>query len=92
ILGGTLLASVISAPQGVTGGATETVRSLHHVRNFLSSPIMLLLFDAPLAPLYFAAGFLISPQLGVIALIAGALLGGIAVFNPRATSRPLGLA
>ena len=71
ILGGHLLASVITTPQGRPAGATETVRSLHHVRNFLSSPVMLLLFDAPLAPLYFAAVFLISPQLGVIALIAG---------------------
>ena len=53
---------------------------------------MLLLFDAPLAPLYFAAVFLISPQLGVIALIAGAILGGIAVLNQRATSMPLGQA
>ena len=92
MLGGTLLASVISTPQNLPGGATETVRSLHHVRNFLSSPIMLLLFDAPLAPLYFAAVFLISPQLGVIALIAGALLGGIAVLNQHATSMPLGQA
>ena len=66
------------------------MRSLHHVRNFLSSPVMLLLFDAPLAPLYFAAVFLISPQLGVIALIAGVILAAIAVLNQRATSVPLG--
>ncbi len=91
-LGGHLLASVITTPPGLAGGATETVRSLHHVRNFLSSPIMLLLFDAPLAPLYFAAVFLISPQLGVIALIAGGLLGFIALLNQRATSTPLGQA
>ena len=68
------------------------MRSLHHVRNFLSSPVMLLLFDAPLAPLYFAAVFLISPQLGVIALVAGAVLGAIALLNQRATSTPLGRA
>jgi ATP-binding cassette subfamily C protein len=53
---------------------------------------MLLLFDAPLAPLYFAAVFLISPQLGVIALIAGAVLAVIALLNQRATSAPLGRA
>lgn len=92
IIGGSLLASVISTPQGMVGGATETVRSLHHVRNFISSPVMLLLFDAPLAPLYFAAVFLISPQLGVIALVAGVLLGGIALLNQRATASPLGRA
>lgn len=92
ILGGHLLASVITAPQGFAGGPTEAVRSLHQVRNFLSSPVMLLLFDAPLAPLYFAAVFLISPPLGIIALVAGAVLAGIALINQRATSAPLGVA
>jgi len=91
VLGGHLLASVITTPQGM-GGPTETVRSLHHVRNFLSSPVMLLLFDAPLAPLYFAAVFLISPQLGLIALLAGAVLAAIALLNQRATSSRLGAA
>ena len=60
--------------------------------DFISSPTMLLLFDAPLAPLYFAAVFLISPQLGVIALVAGGVLIVIAVINQRATSAPLGQA
>ncbi len=91
-LGAHLLASVITTPQGMSGGPTETVRSLHHVRNFLSSPVMLLLFDAPLAPLYFAVVFLISPQLGIIALVAGVVLAGIAYLNQRATSAPLGRA
>ncbi len=92
ILGGHLLASVITTPQGLAGGPIETMRSMHHVRNFLSSPVMLLLFDAPLAPLYFAAVFMISPALGVIAVIAGFVLAGIAVLNQRATSAPLGTA
>jgi ATP-binding cassette subfamily C protein len=68
------------------------VRSLHYVRNFISSPVMLLLFDAPLAPLYFAAVFLISPQLGVVALVAGLLLLGTAVLNQKATSDRLSTA
>lgn len=92
MLGGHLLASVITTPQPHLGGPTEAVRSLHQTRNFLSSPVMLLLFDAPLAPLYFAAVFLISPQLGVIAVVAGLVLAGIALLNQRATSKPLGVA
>jgi ATP-binding cassette subfamily C protein len=39
ILGGHLLASVITTPQAHPGGPTEAVRSLHQVRNFISSPI-----------------------------------------------------
>jgi ATP-binding cassette subfamily C protein len=91
ILGGPLLASVINAS---TAGASniQALRSLHHVRNFISSPAMLLLFDAPTAPLYFAAVFLISPQLGFVTLGAGAVLVVIAVLNQRATSDQLTLA
>jgi ATP-binding cassette subfamily C protein len=92
LLGGHLLASVINTRQALAGGQTEAVRSLHQVRNFLSSPIMLLLFDAPLAPLYFAAVFLISPVLGLIAFAAGGVLAAIALVNQRATSAPLGVA
>jgi ATP-binding cassette subfamily C protein len=92
LLGGPLLAAAISAPQASENGAIQTVRSLHHVRNFISSPVMLLLFDAPLAPLYFAAVFLISPQLGVVALVAGLLLLGTAVLNQKATSDRLSTA
>lgn len=89
LLGGPLLAAAISSPQAADGGAIHTIRSLHQVRNFISSPVMLLLFDAPLAPLYFAAVFLINAQLGLVALVAGAALGAIAVLNQRATSETL---
>jgi ATP-binding cassette subfamily C protein len=89
LLGGPLLAAAISSPQVADGGAIQTIRSLHQVRNFISSPVMLLLFDAPLAPLYFGAVFLINAQLGVVALVAGAVLGAIAVLNQRATSETL---
>ena len=91
ILGGPLLASVINAsPAGASN--IQALRSLHHVRNFISSPAMLLLFDAPIAPLYFAAVFLVSPQLGVITLAAGVILAVIALINQRATSEQLALA
>jgi ATP-binding cassette subfamily C protein len=65
------------------------LRSLHQVRGFISSPTMLVLFDAPMAPLYFAAVFLIHPDLGIITLGAGLLLFAIALLNQRATSSPL---
>ena len=67
----------------------QALRSLHQVKSFIASPVMLLLFDAPLAPLYFAAIFLIHPDLGWIALICGLLLIVIALLNQRATRQPL---
>jgi ATP-binding cassette subfamily C protein len=58
----------------------------------MSSPTMVILFDAPMAPLYFAAVFLIHPSLGFVTLAAGGVLLAIAFINQRATSAPLGQA
>jgi ATP-binding cassette subfamily C protein len=90
ILGGPILASIVmSAPTG-EGGSMQALRALHQVRGFLASPIMLLLFDAPLAPFYFGVIFLIHPDLGAIVLTAGLILFAIAILNQTATAGPLG--
>jgi ATP-binding cassette subfamily C protein len=89
ILGGPVLASVVTTAPVHDGGNVLPLRSLHQVRGFISSPTMLILFDAPMAPLYFAAVFLIHRDLGVIVLIAGLALTVIAFLNQRATSAPL---
>lgn len=89
ILAGPVLASVIgSAPTG-EGGNIQPLRSLHQVRSFLASPTMLLLFDAPLAPIYFFVIFLVHPLLGSLCVVAGAILFGIALINRSATAKPL---
>lgn len=92
ILGGPIIASIISQAPVSDGGNVQPLRHLHQARSFLAGPTMLVLFDAPMAPLYFAAIFLIHPQLGYLVLIAGLLLIGIALLNQRATSSPLGQA
>jgi ATP-binding cassette subfamily C protein len=92
ILAGPVLASVIgSAPSG-EGGNIQPLRNLHQVRSFLSSPTMLLLFDAPLAPIYFLVIFLVHPLLGTLCIIAGSVLFGIALINRSATAKPLSTA
>jgi ATP-binding cassette subfamily C protein len=89
ILGGPVLASIVmSAPTG-EGGSVQALRALHQVRSFISSPTMLLLFDAPLSPFYFGVVFLIHPDLGAIVLTAGIILFVIALLNQTATSGPL---
>ncbi len=92
ILGGPIIASIIGQAPATDGGNVQPLRNLHQVRGFLSGPTMLVLFDAPMAPLYFAAIFLIHPELGYLVLIAGLMLIAIAVLNQRATSAPLGQA
>jgi ATP-binding cassette subfamily C protein len=92
ILGGPVIASIVATAKVADSTNTQALRNLHQVRSFIASPVMLLLFDAPLAPLYFAAIFLIHPDLGWIALICGLLLIVIALLNQRATRQPLAAA
>ncbi len=89
ILGGPVLASIITTSKMSDSASVQTLRSLHQAKSFISSPVMLLLFDAPLAPIYFAAVFLIHPDLGFIALASGVVLIAVAILNQRATSVPL---
>jgi ATP-binding cassette subfamily C protein len=89
ILGGPVLASIVTTAKVADVSNVQTLRNLHQVKSFIASPVMLLLFDAPLAPLYFAAIFLIHPDLGWIALSCGLLLIVIALLNQRATRLPL---
>jgi ATP-binding cassette subfamily C protein len=92
ILGAPMIASIITTAPAANGGSVAPLRSLHQVRGFITSPTMLILFDAPMAPLYFAAVFLIHPDLGFLVLAAGALLLATAILNQHATSNPLGQA
>ena len=61
---GPVLASIVNNARAGEGGNVHTLRSLQQVRGFISSPTMLLLIDGPIAPIYFAAIFLIHPHLG----------------------------
>ena len=93
ILGGPVLASIVThAPVGDGGNMQPLAQPASGARASSSSPAMLLLFDAPLAPLYFAAVFLIHPDLGFIALAAGVAADRHRLLNQRATSAPLGQA
>jgi ATP-binding cassette subfamily C protein len=89
LLGGPVMASIVATAKVSDSTNMQALRSLHQVKAFIASPVMLLLFDAPLSPLYFAAIFLIHPDLGWIALTCGLLLIAIALLNQRATRQPL---
>ena len=71
VLGSAILSALLMSASARDGGQMLGLRSLHKLRAFLSSPTMLLLFDVPVTPLFFAVIFLINPGLGAIALFAG---------------------
>ncbi len=92
MLGGPVLSSIVNNARAGEGGNVAALRSLQQVRSFISSPVMLLLIDGPLAPIYFAVVFLIHRDLGLIATGAGCVLLATALLNQRATAEPLGRA
>ncbi len=85
-LAGPALAGALHGQAGPT--SAQALRSLQQVRNFIIGPVMPLMFDAPLAPLYFAVVFLIHPTLGFIVLAAGLLLCLVAIINQQITAAP----
>ena len=89
LLAAPILAGAVQHAQGGTGSGINAMRGLTQVRTFVSGPLMLLVFDAPMAPIYFAAVFLIHPSLGFICVVSAAILVVIALWNQRATREPL---
>ena len=47
ILGGPVLASIVTSAKVADSANMQSLRSLHHVKSFIASPVMLLLFDVP---------------------------------------------
>jgi len=59
------------------------------VRNFMASPAMLGLLDAPFALLFILLVFLISPWLGTTALLGGLFLIAVGISTEKGTRTPL---
>lgn len=69
--------------------ATMAMRDLDAVRQTLTTPAMLALFDAPWTPVYLLVCFLLHPLIGILALVAGILMPLIAWANEKATRAKL---
>jgi PrtD family type I secretion system ABC transporter len=76
-------ASLRSRPYG-----TEALRDLRQVRSFVGGTSIVALFDAPWAPLFIAATFILHPLLGAIALASTVLLLVMAALNEALTRSP----
>lgn len=63
----------------------QGLRDLEILRQSLSSPAVLALFDLPWIPIYVATLFLIHWALGMFALLCGAVLVGLALVQHRVT-------
>jgi ATP-binding cassette subfamily C protein len=87
-LGGPVLSAAAKSAQSGSSREFQTLADLQHLRAFITGPVLLTMFDTPVAPVYFAVVFLIHPHLGFIVLGSGVALIIVALLNQRVTAIP----
>ncbi|MFJ5370495.1 type I secretion system permease/ATPase, partial [Bosea sp. CER48] len=87
-LGGPVLAAAAKAAQTGSNREFQTLADLQQIRSFLTGPVILTMLDAPTAPIYLLAVYLIHPHLGYIVTIAAVVLFLIAYLNQQFTAAP----
>lgn len=91
-LGAPVLAAAAKASQAGSSKEFQTLSDLQQVRSFLTGPVLLMMLDAPVAPVYLLVVFLIHPDLGFIVTTTGVLLLLVAYINQRVTHGPFSTA
>ena len=89
-LGAPILSAAARAALHSNGREYQTLNDLQQLRSFLVSGTLLTLLDAPLAPLFVLAVFLVHPHLGFIVVTTSLILLVITIINQRSTAGPFG--
>ena len=87
-LGAPILSAAARAALHSNGREYQTLSDLQQLRSFLVSGTLLTLLDAPLAPLFVLAVFLVHPHLGFIVVATSLILLVITIINQRSTEAP----
>jgi ATP-binding cassette, subfamily C, bacterial len=87
-LGAPVLSAAARASQTGSSREFQTLGDLQQLRSFITGPVILLMFDVPVAPVYLLAVFLIHPHLGFIVGGTGGVLFIIALINQKLTAVP----
>jgi ATP-binding cassette subfamily C protein len=87
-LGAPVLSAAARASQNGSTREFQTLGDLQQLRSFITGPVILMMLDAPVAPFYLLAVFLIHPHLGAIVAATGVALIVVAVINQMLTAVP----
>jgi len=81
------LAMMRSADEQLRGGqySTRSIGDIVNIRQFLASPAIFFLFDAPWIPVFIFVVYLLHPVLGILLTIGAILLFLLALLNEIAT-------
>jgi PrtD family type I secretion system ABC transporter len=88
-LGPETLARVISGMLASQTYGAQALRDISQMRQFIASPGIFSLFDAPWVPIYLLVIYFLHPTLGAIALAGAVVLFLLAVANEVATRGPI---
>jgi PrtD family type I secretion system ABC transporter len=88
-LGPVALSRAVGAMLQSSGYGTQSLRDITQVRQFVASPALLTLFDAPWVPIYLAVIYLMHPTLGLIGVVGAVVLFSLAVVNDLVTRQAL---
>ncbi|WDZ79716.1 type I secretion system permease/ATPase (plasmid) [Ensifer adhaerens] len=89
-LGAPILSAAARAALHSNGREYQTLGDLQQLRAFLVSGTLLSFLDAPIAPFFVLAVFLIHPHLGAIVITSAFLLLIVTLLNQRATAGGFG--
>ncbi|PDT54071.1 MULTISPECIES: type I secretion system permease/ATPase [Sinorhizobium] len=89
-LGAPILSAAARASLHSNGREYQTLGDLQQLRSFLVSSTLLSFLDAPIAPFFVLAVFLIHPHLGSIVIASALLLLVVTILNQKATAAPFG--
>ncbi len=89
-LGAPILSAAARAALHSNGREYQTLGDLQQLRAFLVSGTLLSFLDAPIAPFFVLAVFLIHPHLGAIVITSAFLLLIVTLLNQRATAAGFG--
>ncbi len=69
--------------------ADQALKDLRQIRQFLASPALTAVFDAPWTPIFLGVVFLMHVGLGLVALIGLIILLALAVYNERSSRKAM---
>lgn len=85
-LGAPVLSAAAKSAQGGSSRDFQTLADLQQLRAFITGPVILTMFDAPVAPAYLLVIFMIHPHLGFIVTTTGVALLVVALINQKITA------
>ena len=89
ILAPRILTQMMAADSSV---AAQSMRDFDSVRTVMASPAIAAIFDAPWTPVFLAVAFMLHFWIGIMAIVAAALLVTLAWLNQRATQKHMEVA